>query len=94
MRPQLAGRPAATYRLDVTGCFPVHSGGACSLVVPHPIPGHQEEPGIGDKIEQIVEPAIRLITSPAVQPGLDLQYPDLGPCQGRFQLVGIHQRNS
>ena len=68
----------APYRLDVTGCLPVHSGGACSLVAPHPIPGHQEESGIGDKIEQIVEPAMRLITSPAVQLGLDLQYPDLG----------------
>ncbi len=82
----------ATYRLDVAGCLPVHSGGACSLVVPHPIPGHQEEPGVGDEIEQIIEPAMRIITSPTVQLGLDLQYPDLGPRQGRSQFVGIHQR--
>jgi hypothetical protein len=72
----------------------VHSGGACSLVVPHPIPGHQEKPGIGDKIEQIVEPAMRIITSPTVQLGLDLQYPDLGPHQSRSQFAGIHREIS
>jgi hypothetical protein len=60
------------HRLDVTGCLPVHTSGACSLVVPHPIPGHQEEPRVGDKIEQIVEPAMRIITSPTVQLGLDI----------------------
>jgi len=81
------------HHLDVTGRLPVHTSGACSLVVPHPIPGHQEEPRIGDKIEQIVEPAMRIITSPTVQLVLDIQYPDPGPHQSRLQFVGIHQRD-
>src|SRR6185312_9953595 len=42
--------------------------------------------------EQIIKPAMRIITGPLVQLGLDLQYPDLGPHQGRLQLVGVHRR--
>ena len=37
----------------------------------------QEEGGIGDEVEQVIEPAMRIITGPAVQLGLDLQYPAL-----------------
>ena len=61
---------------------------------PYPVPGDQQEPGIGDKIEQVIEPAMRIITGPAVQLGLDLQYPGLRPAQGQLQFVGIHQRDS
>ena len=33
-----------------------------------------------------------LLTSPTVQLGLDLQYPNLCPAKGSGQLVGVHQR--
>ena len=35
--------------------------------------------GIGDKVEQVVEPAMRIISGPTVQLGLDLQYPAAPP---------------
>jgi hypothetical protein len=60
------------------GGLAVHPGRARSLISPHPKPRNQQERGIGDEIEQIIEPAMRIITSPAVQLGLDLQYPALG----------------
>src|SRR6266511_562718 len=71
---------------------PGHPGRAGTLVSPHPIPRHQQEGGIGDEVKQIVEPAMRIITSPTVQLGLDLQYPKLGAHQRRLQFVGIHRR--
>ena len=55
----------------------VHPGGLRALVAPHPDPCNQQEPGIGDKVEQVAEPAMRIIYGPAVQLGLDLQYPAL-----------------
>ncbi len=38
--------------------------------------------GIGDEIEQVIEPAMRIIAGPTVQLGLDLQYPALRLEQG------------
>ena len=70
----------------------VHPGGAGTLVAPHPIPRDQKERGIGDEIEQIIEPAMRIITGPTVQLGLDLPYPALRPKQGELQFVGVHRR--
>ena len=60
----------------------VHPGRPCALVAPHPIPRHQQERGIGDEVEQVIEPAMRIIARPTVQLGLDLQYPALGPHTG------------
>jgi len=60
------------------GGLAVHPGRARSLVAPHPIPRHLQEGGIGDEVEQITEPAMRIIAGPTVQLGLDLQYPALG----------------
>ncbi len=65
------------HGLDVAGGLAVHPGRACTLVAPHPIPRHQQEAGIGDEVEQIIEPAMRIIAGPTVQLGLDLQYPAL-----------------
>ena len=73
--------------------MPVHPGCCGTLVTPHPIPPNQQEGGIGDEVVQIVEPAMRIITGPTVQLGLDLQYPLLRLVQGGLQLVGIHRRN-
>ena len=39
-------------------------------------------PGSADEVEQIIEPAMRIIIGPSVQLGLDLQYPTLRPIQG------------
>jgi hypothetical protein len=79
-------------RRDGTGRSPVHPGGAGTLVCPHPIPGHQQEGRIGYEVEHVVEPAMRIITGPTVQFGLDLQYPLLRPMQGVLQFVGVHRR--
>ena len=64
-----------------------------TLVTPYPVPRDKKERGIDNKIEQIIEPAMRIITGPPVQFGLDLQYPVLRLEQGVLQLVGIHRRN-
>ena len=74
-------------------CRAVDPGSPCALVAPHPIPAHQKERRVGDEIEQIVEAAMRIITRPTVQLGLNLQYPNLGMLQRRVRLVGVHQRN-
>ena len=93
LRPQPVEEfPGADPHLDGRRCAPVHPGGARTLVAPHPTPGDQQEAGIGNEIEQVVEPAMWIITSPTVQLGLDLQYPALGLYQGPFQFVGIHRR--
>ena len=48
---------------------------------------------IGDKVAQIIEPAMRIIAGPAVQLGLDLQDPALSGVQPRQpRLTSIHQR--
>ena len=70
----------------------IHPGGAGTLVAPHPIPGDQQERRIGDEVEQIIEPAMRIITGPTVQLGLNLPYPSLRPKQRELRFVGIHRR--
>ncbi len=77
---------------DGAGGLPIHSGRAGTLVSPDTVPRHQQEGGIGHEVEQVVEPAMRIIGSPTVQLGLDLQYPAFGLHQGPFQLVDIHRR--
>ena len=79
------------HRLHVVGTLAVHASGLGALVVPHPIPGHQQEGGIGDKVKQIVEPAMRIIPGPTVQLRLDLQYPSGRHPGDGLQLTGIHQ---
>jgi hypothetical protein len=56
---------------------PIHPGRGGTLVPADPIPGHEQKRGIGNEVEQIIEPAMRIIASPTVQLGLDLQYQDL-----------------
>ncbi|MEW1660969.1 hypothetical protein [Streptomyces sp. NPDC093707] len=74
------------------GSLPVHSSRASAPVPPHPIPRNQQERGIGNEIEQVIEPAITIVGRPTVQLGLHLQYPALGLEQRELQRVGIHQR--
>ncbi len=64
-----------THGLDVAGGSAVHPGRARALVVPDPVPGDQQEAWVRDEVEQVVEPATRVVTGPTVQLGLDLQYP-------------------
>ena len=90
--PQRAEEFLHAPRLDGCGRVAVHPGGLRALVAPDPVPCHQQERGIGDKVEQVAEPAMRVINGPAVQFGLDLQYPVLSHVNGLLQLVGIHQR--
>ena len=42
--------------------------------------------------EQIIEPAMRIITGPTVQFGLDLPYPTLRPKQRELRFIGVHRR--
>jgi len=91
--PQFGKEPRyPTHGLDIAGGLAVHPGGACPLVTPHPIPRNQKKRRIGDEVVQIIEPAIRIITGPTVQLGLDLQYPALCLQQNLVRTVGIHQR--
>src|SRR6516225_2086299 len=82
----------ALLGLDGIGSLPIHSGRASTLVAPHPIPRHQQKRRIADEVEQIIEPAMSILTGPSVQFGLDLPYPTLGSIEFERQLVGIHRR--
>jgi hypothetical protein len=90
--PQRAEELPDAPRRDGCGCVAVHPGGLRALVAPDPVPCHKQERGIGDKVEQVTEPAMRVIDGPAVQFGLDLQYPAPGHIDRLLQLVGVHQR--
>ncbi len=90
--PQHAEELPDAPRLDGCGRTAIHPGGLRALIAPHPAPCHKQERGIGDKVEQVAEPAMRIINGPAVQFGLDLQYPALSHVKGLLQLVGIHRR--
>ena len=70
----------------------VDSGRACALVARHPFPRHQQKAGIGDEVEQIIEPAVRIVARPTVQLGLHLQYPLPGPQRAQQWFTRIHQR--
>src|ERR1039458_4293176 len=78
--------------LDRVGSPAVDPSRAGTLVAPHPIPRHQHERGIADKVVQIIKPAMRVIAGPAVQLGLDLSYPALGSEQPWHRITGIHRR--
>jgi hypothetical protein len=67
----------ATHPLDIGDRLAVHSGGACALVAPDPVPCHQQERRVADEVEQIIEPTQRIVGGPLVQLGLDSQYPGL-----------------
>ena len=48
---------------------------------------------VGDEVEQIIEPAMRIIAGPTVQFGLDLPYPSLRrDTAASLQIVGVHRR--
>ena len=80
--------------LHVVGALPIHARRLGAPVVPHPIPRHQQERGIGDKVEHIIKPAMRIIPGPTVQLRLDPQYPSARRIGGSLQLAGVHQRPS
>src|SRR5215204_94269 len=75
---------------DVVGGHAVHPSGARTPIAPNPRPGHRQERGIDDQVEQVVKPASSILTGPSVQLGLDLQYPD--PVLDRTRCVGVHWR--
>ena len=88
------GQELVLGSVEVAGPDPVDPGRPCSSIAPHPIPRHHQERGVGDKIEQIIEPATAVVGRPLVQLGLDLQYPALGRIQLGFagRIAGIHRR--
>ena len=95
-QPQPFQEHPGTHGQDVSGRPAVHPRRPRALVTPHANPRHQKERGIADKVEQVIEPAMRIFTSPAVQLGLDLQYPPLGLEENKVKLriTGIHRRSS
>src|SRR5258708_10982213 len=85
----------ASARLDEECGGPVHPGRPGTPVAPHSLPGDQQESGITNEVEHIVELATRVVARPPVQLGLDLLYPQLRPVrQGpfRLRLAGGHRR--
>ncbi len=79
---------------DERGDHPVHPRGARPLISPHPFPRDREEIRVINEVEQIIEPAARILGRPTVQLGLHPQYPLL--CRIRIRpdqrLTSIHQR--
>ena len=80
--------------LNGVGRLAIHPGRARPLVPPHPNPRHHQERGIADEVVQIIEPAMRIITGPSVQLGLDPPYPALRLIEGVLQLriADLHRR--
>ena len=70
---------------------PAPCGHPCYLA---PDPNHQQKATIGHEIEQVVAPAMRIITGPTVQLGLDLQYPLLRLKDSVLEFVDDHRRLS
>jgi hypothetical protein len=70
----------------------VDPGRACPPISPYPIPRHQQERRIGDKVEQVNKPTVTTVGRPLVQLGLDSQYPRLGLFERRPKRAGIHRR--
>ena len=85
-------RLRAAHLLDVPDGLPVHAGCACTLVPLDPYPSCEQEGRVADEIEEVVERAILMFTSPSVQLGLHLQYPGRGLLGGRPRRAGVHRR--
>jgi hypothetical protein len=49
---------------DGARLHPIDPCRPCPSVTPHPIPRHRKEGGIGDEIEEVVEPTMRVVGSP------------------------------
>src|SRR5215217_7467612 len=62
-------------------------------VAPDPRPRHNEDRRVTHEVEQVIEPAIRIIDRPLMQLDLDPQYLRLGQFPIRPQHVGIHRRS-
>ena len=69
------------------------SGRPLPSVAPDPRPRNNEDCRVTHKVEQVIEPAIRIIDRSLVQLGLDPQYLRLGPFSFRPQYVRIHRRS-
>jgi len=72
---------------------PVHPRGARPLIPPHPFPRDREEIRVINEVEQIIEPAARILGRPKVQLGLHPQYPLFRRVRIRpdQRLTSIHQ---
>jgi len=79
---------------DERGDHPVHPRGARPLIPPHPFPRNREEIRVIHEVEQIIEPAARILDRPKVQLGLHPPYPLLRRIRIRpdQRLTSIHQR--
>ncbi len=76
---------------DGAGRHSIHACRPCPSVPPYPIPRNGEEGGIGDEVEQVIEPTSWVVGSPSVQLGLDLQYPGLGLVEVGPRRAGVHR---
>ena len=72
---------------------PVDPGGSCPLVAPHPLPRHHEERRVMDEVEQVIEPAARIIGRPLVQLGLHPRTRSPASIEVWPRRAGIHQRS-
>jgi hypothetical protein len=76
---------------DGARCHSIDASRPCPPIAPHPIPRNREEGGIGDQVEQVIEPTMRVADRPLVHLGLDLQYPPLGLIEVGPRRVGIDE---
>ncbi len=88
---QIRDRPT-----DTAGSDPIDTSGSCALVAPHPVPRHDQERRVIDKVREVIEATTRIGHRPSVQLLLHPQYPPLGlvPLGKEIEprLAGIHQR--
>src|ERR1019366_6767540 len=77
---------------DGARLHPIHTSSSCPPVPLHPLPGHNQESGIVDQVEQVHKSTVRVVESPLVQLGLHLLYPPPRLIRGRPRRAGVHQR--
>jgi hypothetical protein len=83
------GLDAATS-LDAVCGLTVDASSAGALVLPDPPPGHKQEGRVRDEVDKIIEPATLVFAGPAVQLGLNLQYPGFRLVEAGPRCARVH----
>src|SRR5680860_915025 len=102
LRPERAGLELATQiakegldaptSLDAVSGLTVDASSAGALVLPDPPPGQEQEGRVRDEVGKIIKPAALVLADPAVQLGLNLQYPGFRLFWARPRCTRAHGR--
>ena len=77
--------------VNIARSDPVDTGRSCTLVAPHPAPGHHQESRVMHEVEHIIETTTRIGHRPLVQLGLHRKYPRRRRSHIRPRNTSIHR---